>query len=323
MKMNLKKYKMGYGPMSMEIIDLLSNYSLHHNIMIVASLNQIDAFNSYVCNQKTLRSKIPNSNILLCRDHCGPYFKYSDRYLTLPKAIDECKRSIENDISNEFDLIHIDVSKVKENQFLIAEQLIEFAINLKPDIMLEFGSEENTGQNLNSTLDQQIEFCKNYSNNVKYFVTQTGSLVKDRQVGVFDVSRNKGIADKIHGAGFLFKEHNGDYLELEDLKKRKLAGIDAINVAPQLGVTQTQVLYRLANGTREWNDFAEKVYRGGRFDQWLSTNNSKLQAVMVSAHYFYNTVEYKKLKDSINLEQFEIELKNNLYEVLDFYENRS
>jgi hypothetical protein len=322
MKVNLKKYKMGYGPMSMEIIDLLSKYSHHYPLMVVASLNQVDTFNGYVCNQKTLRDRVSQS-VLLCRDHCGPYFKYSDRNLLLSKAIEECKKSIEQDIANGFDLIHIDVSRVNETPFKVAETLIDHAIRLKSDILLEFGSEENTGYNLNASLDDQLKFCLNYKDNIKFIVTQTGSLVKDKQIGNFDVYRNKKLSNKIHELGFLFKEHNGDYLDAEGLRKRQLAGIDAINVAPQLGVLQTQILYKLSNGTEAWRNFAETVYRGRRFEQWLSTNDSRLTAVIVSGHYFYNTVEYKKLKDSIDLDQFEIELKNNLYEVLDFYENRS
>lgn len=323
MKMNLKKYKTGYGPMSQEIIDLLNKYSFYHPIMIVASLNQVDTYNSYVCNQQTLKSKIANPDLLLCRDHCGPYFKYTDKNLILSKAIDQCKKSIEKDIENGFNLIHIDVSRVKDDPFSVAQTLIDFTLTLKPDMMLEFGSEENTGHNLNYQLDQQLSFSSNYRDNIKYIVAQTGSLVKDKQIGYFDLERNQILIDKIHEQGFLFKEHNGDYLDITELEKRSHVGVDAINVAPQLGVIQTQILYKLANGTDPWREFAELVYRGRMFEQWVTRRVNGLEAVLVSGHYFFNTDEYYRLRDSIDINQFEIELKNNLYEVLDFYENRS
>ncbi len=41
--------------------------------------------------------------------------------------------------------------------------------------------------------------------------------------------------------GFKLKEHNADYLDCEMIKKRKDI-VDAMSIAPQLGVIQTQVV---------------------------------------------------------------------------------
>jgi len=320
------KYKTGYGPMSKEIIEILDSFSKYYPIMITASRNQVDYQNSYVCDQTFLNDVFILGNALLCRDHCGPYFKDSDKTLSLDQAIDECKRTIENDIENRFKIIHIDISRVNDNPYKVAELLIEFALNLDPTIFFEFGSEENNGVNLDKTiskLNEQINFCLNYKNNIKYVVAQTGSLVKDKQIGSFDLEKNKIIAEIIHEAGFLFKEHNGDYFNSNDLTLRKQIGVDAINVAPQLGVIQTSILHQMTLNTSEWNRFANLVYSRELYKKWVNDTSNKLNCVLVSGHYFFQSNEYRSLIDSIDLEQFNIQLKNSIYEVLDFYECRS
>lgn len=327
--MDLKKFKLGFGPMSREIIDLLGEYSEHAPLMVIGSRNQVDYQGGYVCDSNYLNKKLSNrKNILLCRDHCGPYFKDTDKQLSLGYAIDECKKTINADINAGFNLIHIDVSKVPtaSNMYAVADELIEFTLGLKPDILLEFGSEENTGQNLESTLaniDDQLNYCKKYKDNIKFFVSQTGSLTKGHQAGNFDIEYNLTIADKIHSAGFLFKEHNGDYLTSSDLELRKQSGIDAINIAPQLGVVQTTVLKSIADNGAEWNNFVNVVYNGNRYQRWLdpSQYSDKNEAVRVSGHYFFNTLEYELLLNSIDKDYFYTKLKNDIFNVLNIYKN--
>ena len=71
----------------------------------------------------------------------------------------------------------------KMNQPQKIVQLIEFALKLEPKIKLEFGSEDNTGVDVNSSIariDSQLEFLKPYKDNVVFFVSQTGSLTRCR-----------------------------------------------------------------------------------------------------------------------------------------------
>jgi D-tagatose-1,6-bisphosphate aldolase subunit GatZ/KbaZ len=324
MQKNLTKYKMGYGPMSREIIDILGNYSEQYPLMVIASRNQVDYKNAYVCDQYYLQEKLGDrENILLCRDHCGPYFADSDKHLNVFDAIQESKKTIKEDLNAGFDLIHIDVAKV-EGSLDIAEELIEFTLSLDSDIILEFGSEENTGQNLDDTLknlDSQLEFCQRYKDNIKFFVAQSGSFTREQQLGTFDIEYNRQISSKIHQAGFLFKEHNGDYLTADQVSLRKQAGIDAINVAPQLGVVQTNLLYEIAGQTDEWHDFVLDVYQGNRYQRWLNPNQyqDRLAAALVSGHYFFASQSYKRLLSSINETRFIQRLENEIGQVLDVY----
>ena len=313
--------------MSKEIVEILAQYSLENNypIMIIASRNQVDYVTGYVCTTAELAEQVKpykNPNLLLCRDHCGPYFCDLDKTLSIEDAMDRCMKTIAADIAAGFDLIHIDVSRIKDNQLHHAKTLIEFALNLNPDIMLEFGSEDNTGIDINSSLariDIQLGFLNPYKKNIKFFVTQTGSLTKDGQVGTFDIERNKQIGEQIRAEGFLFKEHNADYFTEEDIKKRIDAGIDSLNIAPQLGKIQTDLLKEFAPADL-WATFADLVYSQNYWQRWVPAGvTDKDIAVSVSGHYLFHSQTYKDIISAIDNDKFELSLKKKIVELLEHY----
>lgn len=313
--------------MSKELIEILAKHTTKNNypLMIIASRNQVDYDTGYVCTTAELADQVKqykNSNLLLCRDHCGPYFSDLDRSLSIEDAIDRCMKTIAADIAAGFDLIHIDVSRIKENQFDYATQLIEYALSLNPDIMLEFGSEDNTGIDINSSLariDTQLEFLNPYKQNVKFFVTQTGSLTKDGQVGSFDVERNRVIGQQIRAKGFLFKEHNADYFTAEDIQQRIDAGVDSLNIAPQLGKVQTDLLKEFAPQDL-WARFADFVYGLNFWQRWVAPGvTDKDIAVSVSGHYCFNSEEYRDIIASIDYDKFKSNLEIKITTLLDHY----
>jgi D-tagatose-1,6-bisphosphate aldolase subunit GatZ/KbaZ len=304
--MEWSKFKLGVGPTSPEVVDTCIKYSYIHNfpIMFIASRNQVDFDAGYAFNTQELvkfikSNKYYNQNLIkICRDHCGPNFSDKDKKLNEFEILERCKNTIKHDINNEFDLIHIDVSRVNNSQqSFVAASLIDIATKLNNNIALEFGCEDNTGANLKDTLvmvDSQIKFAKQH-NNIVFLVNQTGSLTKQTQVGIFNEELSKQIADKIHKSGFLFKEHNADYLNLHQVKLRKHTGIDAINIAPQLGYIQTYVLDKLGyNYGYELGKFKEFVIEQDYWKKWVTDNITDVETkFMVSAHYFFNS-EYAK-----------------------------
>jgi D-tagatose-1,6-bisphosphate aldolase subunit GatZ/KbaZ len=324
---NIKKFKLGFGPMSREIIRILADYTKekYYPLMIIASRNQIDFDSGYVCTTKELAEQLKEyrgDNLLLCRDHCGPYFSDADRNLTLNEAVIRCKKTIQADIENGFDLIHIDVSRVKDNPLAVATDLIDFTLGLKPDIMLEFGSEDNTGIDLNGSLgriDSQLEFLAKYNKNVKFFVTQTGSLTKSHQRGVFDIEHNRQAKMQINNAGFLFKEHNADYFTENDINLRLQAGVDSLNIAPQLGKIQTDLLKEFAPRDL-WDKFADLVYSQGYWQRWVEPGVTDRDiAVSVSGHYCFGSKEYVDIIAAIDAKQFNFELKTRIEDMLKLY----
>ena len=324
---NMKQFKLGFGPMNKEIISILAKHTKDNNypLMIIASRNQVDYVTGYVCTTAELVEQVKqyrNPNLLLCRDHCGPYFSDLDRGLSIEDAMDRCMKTISADIDAGFDLIHIDVSRIKDNQLHHAKSLIEYALNLNPDIMLEFGSEDNTGIDVDSSLariDLQLEFLNPYKNNVKFFVTQTGSLTKDGQAGTFDVARNRVIGEQIRAAGFLFKEHNADYFTADDIQKRIDADVDSLNIAPQLGVIQTTLLKQFAPADL-WSVFSDLVYSQNYWQRWVPKGvTDKDVAVNVSGHYLFNSQTYKDIIAGIDYDKFKSQLEKQITELLDHY----
>jgi fructose/tagatose bisphosphate aldolase len=320
--------------MSTEIVDLCLEYSAVNNypIMIIASRNQIDSQSGYVMTNKELSDKVKSntnynpSRVLICRDHCGPYFSDADKNLSLDDALARCKQTILGDVEAGFDLIHIDVSRSPTNtQESITQSLFDYALNLNPNLMFEYGSEDNTGENLDGGVDtirHQIELIKNYPN-VKYIVSQTGSLTRQTQVGSFDVNRNRRIADFIHSAGFLFKEHNADYIVKDEVQKRVQAGVDAINIAPQLGVIQSQILKDLGQAfTKEYTAFYNFVLEQKYWTKWITDDVSDPDVkFLVSAHYFFNSKLCKDLRQKIDESKlpFLNNLRTELFLALDEY----
>lgn len=323
----MKQFKLGFGPMSKDIVKVLAAYTKNNNypLMIIASRNQVDYDTGYVCTSAELSKSISeyrNSNLLLCRDHCGPGFSDLDKGLSLETQIMRCKNTIQSDIAAGFDLIHIDVSRVVTDQLKVAQELIEFALSLNPDIKLEFGSEDNTGVDIESSIgriEQQLEFLSAYRNNVVFFVTQTGSLTKDGQAGSFDVERNRQIGEQIRAAGFLFKEHNADYFTAADIQQRIEAGVDSLNIAPQLGKIQTDLLKQFAPADL-WAVFADYVYSQNYWQRWVPEGvTDKDIAVSVSGHYCFDGEPYRNIVAAIDTDKFNSALEKSLTALLDHY----
>lgn len=333
--MDISKFKLGLGPMSKDIVDICLEYGKVNDypIMLIASRNQVDFDSGYAFTTESFSECVNNNSfydperVLICRDHCGPYFSDLDKNLSLNDAVDRCLKTIEADIKSGFDLIHIDVSRVSQDmQESVATRLFDYALSLNPDIMFEFGSEDNTNIGLDESianLDNQLVFVQKYKNNLKFFVTQTGSLTKHTQVGTFDPNLNKETSEKIHSYGLMFKEHNADYLLESDLSYRTKANVDAVNIAPQLGSIQSTVLYQLKDHCSvEFADFFNLVTNSDYWKRWVlsESGTDNFTKFRVAAHYCYNHSEGKKLMAILNeTEEFKNNLRTELFSLLSIY----
>ncbi len=317
--------------MSPEVVDLLCQYSIDtgNQMMIIASRNQVDFDSGYVLTTSKLVDRVRRSgasNIMLCRDHAGPYFKDADRDLDEGEAINQTINTITNDIENGIELVHIDVSRVSSDKHKVAETLIEKALSMNPNIMLEFGSEENVGESCGiAAAENDLAFVKRYQGNMRFFVAQTGSLVKEQQVGRFDAQMVSKLSGLVHAQGLLFKEHNADYLSKFQVVNRFKFGIDAMNIAPQLGVAHTRAIKQscLASSKAQqaWIEFSEMVLKAGKWRRWVSngTTPGRNLAVDVAGHYHFSSAEAMRVLELIDHGTFLETLKKDVYEILDTY----
>jgi len=324
---------LGLGPMSSEIIEAIFRVSHYQRkeLMIIPSKNQIDYNGGYVNNWDTkefmkfikeMKEKYPNSEVKICRDHCGPGFNGNF-------DLEDTYKTIKADIENGFDLIHIDFYHFKgskEEMLNESKRAIEYCLRLNPNIMLEIGTDENEGINFNlmniNELENEIDFFKSFCN-PEFYVVQTGSLVKEiNQAGNFNKSFIESISRVLKSRGLKLKEHNADYLSKEDIEIRKDI-VDAMNIAPQLGVIQTKIVLTkcLMYGV-PFNEFLEEVYNGGKWKKWMHQSNpTKLLCTLIAGHYHFSSEPYLRIIEELEKRRnIKEDLINSIIEVIEHYE---
>lgn len=309
--------KLGIGPMSSEVIESAFRFAqvAKQPLMLISSRNQIDWEGGYVENWTTrqyadfagtMRQKYPQAKIYLCRDHCGPGFK--------PGSNDNDKldvyKTINDDIANGFDLIHVDFCHYSsdDKEILVASrQAVEHILREKPDMLIEMGTDENNGRNFRDLKDieKQMQFFRDFCQ-PHFYVGQTGSLIQELgQQGHFRKEYIKKLHQLAEKYDLALKEHNADYLSPEEVIKRR-GLIEAMNVAPQYGVLQTMLsLQKCALYGIDPEDFLEESYQSRRWSKWLrhSSPEDRYRCSVIAGHYHFAGANYKRIFDQ--LEKYE------------------
>ncbi len=291
--------------MSSEVIEgiIKASDQLHQPLMLICTQNQIDWNGGYVNNWKTseyvehihnMLKKYPNSRVYLCRDHCGPGFKSN--------SLEDVYKTLYDDIDNKFDLIHIDFSKFDKDKNIVLEETKKIILQLReksPHIKLEVGTEENVGMSMSdlSEIKREVEFIREFSE-LEFFVVQTGSLVMEiNQVGSFHRDFVLKAHEFLSSKKIKLKEHNADYLDSTMIRSRT-GIVDAMNIAPQLGVVQTMAVLdqALLYGV-DINEFLNVSYESRRWQKWLSNNTpeNKMLCSIIAGHYNFTSSTYTKL----------------------------
>jgi hypothetical protein len=332
-KSDKNKIDLAIGPMSPEIVESVFLYSHFYRkpLMLIASKNQVDHSGGYVNNWTTkeymnfvneMKKKNKNADVRICRDHCGPGFNgnndMSDVYAT-----------IEDDINNGFDLMHIDFCHLKgsnDEKLEESKKAILHCMKLNPNIQLEVGTDENTGANYSlpnlAEWEREIDLFQGFCE-PEFYVVQTGSLVMEiNQVGTFNKGFTEKVSSMLRSKGLKLKEHNADYLSKEEINLRR-GIVDAQNIAPQLGVVQTQtilgkcILYGVSADA-----FLEKVYLGSKWKKWMceGTPEQKMPCAVIAGHYHFASSEYKKMIDELSkYEDINETIINNIMDVIHHY----
>lgn len=325
--------ELALGPMSPEIVEAVFRYSHFHRkpLMLIASKNQIDYNGGYVNGWTTqeymtfvseMRASHPLAKVTVCRDHCGPGFNGK-------QDMEDVYATIEHDIKNGFDLIHIDFCHYlgdKDEQLKASQEAILHCQKLNSSILLEIGTDENTGTGYSlpnlAEWERDIDFFKSFCS-PQYYVVQTGSLVKEiDQVGTLNKTFVERAAGMLNSKGIKLKEHNADYLSRSQIDERR-GIVDAQNIAPQLGVIQTQtILLKCLIYGISTERFEQVVYHGGKWKKWLHTNtpeNKKL-CTMIAGHYHFTSPEYRHILEELaNCEDIKETIIANVESVIDHY----
>jgi len=328
----IKNTFLGLGPMSLEVINSLNFFSKKYNkkIMLICSRNQIESDKlggGYVNNFSTNEfanfiKKKKNTLLLMSRDHCGPYKRDSKKETNLKNEVDNCKISLLDDIINDFKILHIDTSKCGHAKYEIAHELITFceeaAKKYNKKIFFEFGAEDHGVLTNFKKFSKDAKFFSKYSNK-QFIVCQTGSLVKSVfQVGQFDIDSVRIMKKIAQENGLLLKEHNCDYLNQEQIQLRRQYGINAINIAPEFGVLQSNLTYNISKNLgldKEIKEFKKFVLSKGKWKKWIYNNENDLIKFLSAGHYHFGAKIYKNLLKKINKKT---NFQNNLNKSIEY-----
>jgi hypothetical protein len=132
-------------------------------------------------------------------------------------------------------------------------------------------------------------------------VVNTGTQVRECwQAGHFNRDAAKDFHELLSSKGVKLKEHNSDYLDRAEIESKR-GVVDAINIAPMLGVYQTRAILKLA-AERHLNgplhDWTNEVYEGKRWLKWTSSRD-KEHCVICGGHYHFSGDNYNRLIEAL------------------------
>lgn len=346
---------LGIGPMSINIVDAALEIANSSDIpiMLIASRRQIDDKNilrGYVNNWSTdefasyVRNKQKKNNVILARDHGGPYqnnIEICKRY-SLKDAMKSAKESYIKDIESGFDILHIDPSidifqqlsfeKIFERLTELYEFSSDYASKINKNIEFEIGTEEqmvhlNNINEFSSILKKVQQFCLN--NNLKlplFVVSQIGTKVMEtKNIGLLNQEDNYKLKNNINELcnaalmnGFYIKVHNTDYLDSNILRLFPQMKISAANIAPEFGVCETKSFLSLLeryNLLNLENQFLELAYNSKKWQKWILSDSLPIrEKAIIAGHYIFSNPEFLKIKDSASKIMKEINVDEYLKE---------
>lgn len=350
----------GVGPMSYNLLRAALELAQEKDfpLILIASRNQVDSDRfggGYVCGFDQKRfvettAKIAdeigfNGLCYFCRDHGGPWQRDKERNDKLPteEAMQIGLESYFDDAEAGFDLLHIDPTKdphcegvvplstVLERTVWLIER-IEAMRKEKgwKELAYEVGTEETMGglidaQSFEGFISQLKEILDAKGLPMPLFVVgQTGTLTRlTSNVGHYDTPTATTLSDITHKYGTGLKEHNGDYLSNTILLEHPVIGLDAMNVAPEFGLVETEALLELATTEEKFIPkteqsniraiLAKHAVEGQRWRKWMVGGKGKatVEEIMQDAddvklitsmcgHYTLEDAEVKEAVAKLN-----------------------
>lgn len=312
----INKTKFCIGPMSKNVVDAIIEYCNDNRMpfIFIPSRRQIEYDGGYVNNWTTeqftkyvtSRSLLPD-NILIERDHggCGQGKCDDDGVQSL---IEDCKF---------FNIIHIDPwVKCKSIDDGISKTIeyIELCHSLNPSLYYEIGTEERIRYMSIDDIKSMMRRLKErlspqLFDRIVYVVIQCGThLHSNTNIGTFDEQRLKDMLQVCKDYGKLSKEHNGDYIPIDTMKKKFEMGVDCINIAPEYGQAETKVIVNILRSLPNktfYDRFYDICYSSGKWKKWVDetfdplNNDNKNILIEICGHYVLSTQEFADLLNDL------------------------
>jgi tagatose-1,6-bisphosphate aldolase non-catalytic subunit AgaZ/GatZ len=333
--------RLGIGPMSRNVADAAIRLAYRHQrtVMLIASRSQVECEHlggGYVERWSTerfaeyIRSKDPVGLLKICRDHGGPWQHPGDTGADLdePHVMARSLESLFCDIRCGLDLLHIDTSRQADGPAAFSDALDrlvklygecqEFANTSARKVEFEIGLEEQSSRpsdpaEFRGELEHILgRLARESLQPPTFVVAQTGTkvvgtenqgdLIRDPLAVGPVISQLARICWE-HGLGL--KAHNVDYLPGYAIRELIHNGTDAINVAPEFGVTETTAFLALLEelkltGLRD--DFLRLAYDSGAWQKWFDGHDATdLDKSIAAGHYVFATDAFHDIKQQADL----------------------
>jgi len=313
--MNYPKYYI--GPMSKNIVDAILEYCSEtgNKIGLIPSRRQVECDGGYVNNWTTENFSKYANKLLIKRDHSGPSQGYTD---------DDGFNSLSYDCKH-LDMIHIDPWKkypTYEEGLHWTVKMIKFCYNKNPNIEFEVGTEESIRKFTTIEIDilltdLELTLTQQEYTQIKYVVIQSGTSLKGTSnTGDYDKDRLLSMIKIAKKHSLLSKEHNGDYIPTNLIKEKFSLGLDAINIAPEFGLIETQTY--LDSGI-DIDKFYNICYDSMRWEKWVSQDfipeKNKEELIKICGHYVLSNPKFLEIKPNIDRE-IKDNVKNKLSELI-------
>ena len=329
--------RLGVGPMSKNAVDaaIAVAYRRREPLMLIPSRRQVEARaqgGGYVEGWDThafaryVRERDPGHLLLLCRDHGGPYQHPREirGSYTEAQAMRAAAESMREDVRAGFDLLHVDTSAdlagaadeetAIDRAVELCGEVVESARSIGREPLFEFGF-ETQGPEVGDPsvfevqVSQTVERLRRHALRFPAFlVGQTGTKVAEtsnighlRTAPYAVLVKLRELAQVIARHGIALKAHNCDYLTHTDLRYLVQGEIDALNIAPELGVVETRAFLRVLRQlglTPQADRFLELAYESQAWRKWMMPGSaaSATQRAIIAGHYVYSTETFREIK---------------------------
>lgn len=295
-------------PMSKNVVDSILEIG-SDKIGITVTRRQVDTNGGYVNNWDTesffnyIRTKNDyGKRVLIQRDHGGPNQGLIN---------DDGYESFIND-SKYFHLIHIDPWKVAGSVEEGINKTIEYIKTLhsiNPSLKFEVGTEQSIFELTPFDIERMIvsftfELTEDEYNSIYYIVGQTGEslgLMNLENKGIFHINNLNEISNIAKKYNKFIKEHNGDFLTINDYKTRFDRGISSINIGPELSVLESKTYLNYMTQD-QINEFYEICLESKKWERWVTgdvRDLSKERLIEICGHYNYTKYNLPHIDDII------------------------
>ena len=299
------------GPMSKNVTDTVINFceETGNHIGLIPSRRQVEHDGGYVNNWRTKEFvdyvKTRTDKVIVQRDHGGALQGYKE---------DDGLESLRIDAECGLDLIHIDPWKKFTDLQEAAEETsnnIKLCYSINDECRYEVGTEESIHRYEYHELEMFLMMLRNKLGNlfekVEFAVIQCGTkLQSNKNVSEFDEQRCIRMIKICDEYGLSSKEHNGDYVSLDIVKKKFDLGLTAVNIAPEFGTIETMVILeeiKKLDRSDLLDRFYKLCYDSGRWVKWFpedfEPHKNVEEIITVSGHYVFSNPEFGLIRSEL------------------------